>query len=77
MPVATRPRNDATWSCWRRYSGEKKLVEYRPPSSSSSDDAAEGGQDRRIEAAREREGGACVDATSREDIEPVPHPRAA
>src|SRR5258706_5678977 len=36
IPVAITPRKDATFSCCSRYSGERKLLEYRLPTSSSA-----------------------------------------
>src|SRR5258706_6596342 len=36
VPVAITPRKDATLSCCSRYSGERKLLEYRLPTSNSA-----------------------------------------
>src|SRR3954471_8003595 len=35
-PVDMTPRNDATFSCWSRYSGDRKLREYKLPTRSTS-----------------------------------------
>src|SRR5215831_11273347 len=58
-PVEMTPRKDATFSCCRRYSGDRKLREYRLPSTNTSPtqpnaQATAGSMRRRESAARLR-----------------------
>src|SRR5262245_37256671 len=67
-PVAITPRNEATLSCCSRYSGDRKLLEYRLPTSSST--TMQPNADTMAGSARRRS--ACHAETARMPVEAVP-----
>src|SRR6478609_7846759 len=68
-PVAITPRNDATFNCCRRYSGDRKLLECRLPTTSTTAMQAKG--HRIVRSMR------CVNARTRRPRTPPPRRASA